>query len=165
MKPVLRSTMLDDQIIEYQRVLNKWNVLYLIWHATLMPFPTKKERPHVVTSCHGYAICVTGPQRRVQKGNAHYNGVIISAMASQITGVSIVYSTVCSGTDQRKNHCSASLAFVRGIHRSPVNSKHKGPVTRKCFQLMTSSYENAHRCTRSCQIIGLVCKCQRIYLM
>ena len=33
-------------------------------------------------------------------------------------------------TDQRKHQSSASLAFVRGIHRSPVNSPHKGPVAR-----------------------------------
>ena len=49
----------------------------------------------------------------------------------QITGVSIVYSTVCSDADQRKHQSSASLAFVRGIHRWPVNSPHKWPVTRK----------------------------------
>ena len=48
--------------------------------------------------------------------------VILSAVASQITGVSIVYSTVCSGVDKR----SSSLAFVRGIHRWPVNSLHNG---------------------------------------
>ena len=40
---------------------------------------------------------------------------------------------VYSGTDQRKHQSSASLAFVRGIHRSPVNSPHKWPVTRKMF--------------------------------
>ena len=44
-----------------------------------------------------------------------------------------VYSTVYSGADQRKYQSSASLAFVRGIHRWPVNSPHKGPVTRKMF--------------------------------
>ena len=37
------------------------------------------------------------------------------------------------GADQRKHQSSASLAFVRGIHRWPVNSQHKGPVTRKMF--------------------------------
>ena len=63
----------------------------------------------------------------------HYNDVIISETTSQITGVLIVYSTVCSGTDQRKYQSSASLAFVRGIHRWPVDSPHKGPVTRKMF--------------------------------
>ena len=59
--------------------------------------------------------------------------IIISAMASQITGVSIVYSTIKCGTDQRQHQSSASLAFVRGIHRRPVNSPHKRPVTRKLF--------------------------------
>ena len=67
----------------------------------------------------------------------HYNDVITSAMASQITGATIVYSTVCPGADQRNHQSSASLAIVSGIHRSPVNSPHKGPVTRKCFHLMT----------------------------
>ena len=61
----------------------------------------------------------------------NYSDVIMSAMASQITGVSIVYSTVCSGADQRKHQSSASLAFLRGIHWWPVNSPHKGPVKRK----------------------------------
>ena len=55
----------------------------------------------------------------------------MSAMASQITGVSIVCSTAGSGADQRKHQNSASLAFVRGIHRWTVNSPHKRPVTRK----------------------------------
>ena len=57
----------------------------------------------------------------------------MGAMASQITSLTIVYSTVYSGADQRKHQSSASLAFVRGIHRSPVNSPHKWPVTRKMF--------------------------------
>ena len=56
-------------------------------------------------------------------------------MASQITSLTIVYSTVYSGADQRKHQSSASLAFVRGIHRLPVNSPHKWPVTRKMFPL------------------------------
>ena len=63
----------------------------------------------------------------------HYNGAIMSVMASQITSASIVYSTVYSGADQRTHQSSAWLAFVRGIHRWPVNSPHKRPVTRKMF--------------------------------
>ena len=55
----------------------------------------------------------------------------MGTMASQITSLTIVYSAVYSGTDQRKHQSPASLAFVRGIHRGPVNSSHKGPVTRK----------------------------------
>ena len=65
--------------------------------------------------------------------DCHYNDVIMSAVASQIIIVSIVYSTVCSGADQRKHQSPAPLAFVRGIHRWPVNSPHKGPVTHKMF--------------------------------
>ena len=57
----------------------------------------------------------------------------MSAMASQITGVLIVYSIIYPGAAQRKHQSSASLAFVMGIHRWPVNSPHKGPVTRKTF--------------------------------
>ena len=55
----------------------------------------------------------------------------MNAMASQITILTIVYSTVYSVTNQRKYQSSASLAFVQGIHRWPVNSPHKGPLTRK----------------------------------
>ena len=55
----------------------------------------------------------------------------MGTMASQITSLTIVYSIVHSGTDQRKHQSSASLAIMRGIHRGPVNSPHKWPVTRK----------------------------------
>ena len=41
----------------------------------------------------------------------HYWDVIMSAIASQITSLTIVYSTVYSGTDQRKHQSSSSLAF------------------------------------------------------
>ena len=54
-------------------------------------------------------------------------------MASQITSLTIIYSTVYSDGDQRKHQSSALLAFVKGIHRWPVNPPHKGPVTWKMF--------------------------------
>ena len=60
----------------------------------------------------------------------HYCEVIMGAIASQITNLTIVYSIVYSDADQRKHQSSASLAFVRGIYRGPVNSPHKRPVTR-----------------------------------
>ena len=59
--------------------------------------------------------------------------VKISVMASQITSLMIVYSTVYSGADHKKHQSSPSLAFVWGIHRWPVNSQHQGPVTQKMF--------------------------------
>ena len=63
----------------------------------------------------------------------HYNDVIMGAIASQITSLTSVYSILYSDADQRKHQSSASLAFMRGIHRGPVNSPHKWPVTRKMF--------------------------------
>ena len=63
----------------------------------------------------------------------HYSDVIMGTIASQITSVSIVYLAISTGADQRKHQSSASLAFVRGIHRGPVNSPHKWPVMRKTF--------------------------------
>ena len=63
----------------------------------------------------------------------HYCDAIMGTVASQITSLTIVYTTVNSDADQSKHQSSASLAFVWGIHRGPVNSPHKWPVTRKMF--------------------------------
>ena len=63
----------------------------------------------------------------------HYGDIIMGTMASQTTSLAIVYLTVYSGADQIKHQSFASLAFVRRIHRGPVNSPHKWPVTRKMF--------------------------------
>ena len=72
----------------------------------------------------------------------HYNDVIMGKMASQITSLTIVYSTVYSDADQRKHQSSALLAICAGnspvtgefpAQMSPVNSPHKWPVTRKMF--------------------------------
>ena len=57
----------------------------------------------------------------------------MGAIASQIASLTIVYSTIYSDEDQRKHQSSASLAFVQGIPRGPVNSPHKWPVARKMF--------------------------------
>ena len=53
----------------------------------------------------------------------HYNDVIMGEIASRITSLTIVFSTVYSDADQRKHQSSAPLAFVRGIHRGPVNPR------------------------------------------
>ena len=75
----------------------------------------------------------------------HYNDVIMSAMASQITSHTIVYSTVYSGTDDRKHQSSASLTFVTGIPRT------KGQERGKCFHLMTShAVEFLNKCSSFC---------------
>ena len=72
--------------------------------------------------------CAMNQQERI-----HYTDVIMTTIASQITSLTVVYSIIYSDADQRKHQSSASLAFVRGIHRWPVNSPHKWPATRKGF--------------------------------
>ena len=84
-------------------------------------------------------------------------------VASQITSLTIVYSTVYSDTDQRKYQSSASLVFVRGIHRGPVNSPHKWPVTRKIFpfddvimiffKVNSLTLEQSYHCPKSSEAI------------
>ena len=73
-------------------------------------------------------------------GQEHLKGGVLLEFP-HITGVSIVYSTVCSGANQRKHQSSTSLTFMGGggggggggMHQWPMNSPHKGPVTRKLF--------------------------------
>ena len=71
------------------------------------------------------------PLQQARHHADHYGDVIMGSISSQITSLTIVYSTVYSDADQRKHQSSASLAFVWGIHRGPVNSPHKWTVTRK----------------------------------
>ena len=82
-------------------------------------------------SNNGFRRSVFIVERRDISKKPHYNDVIKSAMASQTTSLTIIYSSVYSGADQRNHWGLVSLAFVRRIHRWPVNSPHKGPVTRK----------------------------------
>ena len=88
----------------------------------------------------------------------HYCDVIMVTMASQITSLTIVYSTIYSGADQRKHQSSASLAFVRG----PVISPHKGPVTRKMFPFddVIMSHRQQRPLDRHRQDIDLKSKCR-----
>ena len=78
---------------------------------------------------HGYLTRATAITRTTIL--VHYYDVIMTTMASRLTSLMVVYSTVYSDADQSKHQSSASLAFVGGIHRGPVNSPHKWPVTRK----------------------------------
>ena len=85
-----------------------------------------------ITSQH-VCIWMDGEMAKINNITSHHSDVIMGTMASQIASLMIVYSTVYTGADQRKHQRSASLAFVRGIRRWPVNSPHKWPVTQKMF--------------------------------
>ena len=111
----------------------------LLWLVIIISFLTDSYYlfAHVFLGCcPSGGVIVWLPQRQwseVTTRDTNYSDVITSTMASQITSLTIIYSIVYSGADQRKHESSASLAFVRGFHRWPVNSPHKGPETRKMF--------------------------------
>ena len=88
---------------------------------------------HAVSSSHFvHHTSPTAPE--LELAGSHYNDIIMSTMVSQILGLAIVYLTVHSCGDQKRKHkSSASLTFRRGIHPWPVNSQHKGTVTRRVF--------------------------------
>ena len=86
------------------------------WPDSIKPLPESMLTHHQLSFVH-----------------SHYDDVIMTMLASQITSLTVVYSIVYSGVNQRKHQSSASLAFVREIHRGPVNFPHKWPVTRKMF--------------------------------
>ena len=90
------------------------------------PWTCDKSHNPLFTQCSGLIV-------NLDIKCVHYGDVIMGAIASQITSLMIVYSTVYSDADQRYHQSSASLAFVRGIHRGPVNSPQKWLVTRKMF--------------------------------
>ena len=71
--------------------------------------------------------------------SSHYCDAIMGTVASQITSLTIVYTTVYSDPDQSKHQSSASLAFVWGIHRDRWIPRTKVQLRGKCFHLMTSS--------------------------
>ena len=85
-------------------------------------------------------LILRGCLRCLQVLLAHYDAVIMTTISSQITSLTVVYSTVYSDADQRKHQSSASLAFVWGIHRDRWIPRTKGQLRGKCFHLMTSSW-------------------------
>ena len=96
-------------------------------------FPTARRNSYTSHGCRWvdvYKVCCV---RYFVRNLLHYSDVIMTTMTSQITSLTAVYSIVYSDADHRKHQSSASLAFERGIHRGPVNSPHKWPVTRKIF--------------------------------
>ena len=78
----------------------------------------------------------------------HYSDVIMGAMVSQITSLTIVCLTVYSGVDQRKHQSSASPAFVWGIHRSRMNSPRIWPVTWKMLPFDDVIMASCSRCVQ-----------------
>ena len=132
--------------------LHCWHQHVGVYNTVCQPQTHRKLKSREISFCNARSSCPIVSQFCTEHDSitallcAHYNDVIMGSMAPQITSFTIVYLDVYSGLDQRKHQSCASLAYVRWIHRWPVNSPHKWPVTRKCFHLMTSSlkFQNTH---------------------
>ena len=75
------------------------------------------------------------PFQELSLTNLHYNDVIMTTIASQITSLAVVYSTVYSDADKKKPSKLHVTGLCVGNSPWPVNSPHKGPVTRKMFPI------------------------------
>ena len=76
--------------------------------------------------------------RDIQK--AHYCDVIMGAMASQITSLTIVYSAVYLGSDQRNHQSSTSGPLCGEFTDHRWIPRTVGQWRGKCLLLMTSSW-------------------------
>ena len=100
-----------------------WRTPFDQFAQTLMKFVTENDTPFWLAAV----------------GGTHYDDVIMGAIASLITSITSVCSTVYSDADQKIHQSSASLAFVWGLHRDLWIPRTKGQLRGKCFHLMTSS--------------------------
>ena len=115
----------------------------------------------LATSVAIQAVQVVVPTVFTELPACHYDDVIMGTIASQITSLTIVCTTIYSDADQRKYQSSAPLVFVRRIHQRPVNSPHKWPVTRTMFPfddviMPIQAYfgDIQHRCLRCRRLVG-----------
>ena len=139
-----------------RRHCNETNQASVIWKIVSVVVVVRRRHAMLMCGCVSIFFSLQSfsfiSARHKGYRQAHHSDVIIGAIASQITSILIVCSTVSSGADQRKHQSSVSLAFVRGIQRWPVNSPHKEPVTRKMFPfddaIMISSQRPASRPVR-----------------
>ena len=132
---------LQSESLQNKSLTCDYTSSYIISREYFMMLPVsvsltkrKATEQRLVDYRSGFEFIITPPVSlwvSWRKNCIHYNDIIMRAVASQITSVSIVYSTIGSGTNERKHQRSASLAFIREIHRWPVNSPHVRPVTRK----------------------------------
>ena len=124
----------DIPQLHFNHVFNILNTMRGIVHMIHLIFTFNYKMFGCVWRYIGYTISI------YSSSVIHYIDVIMTTMASQITSLTVVYSTVYSDADQRKHQSSASLAFVWGIQRDRWIPRTKGRWRGKCFHLMTSSW-------------------------
>ena len=130
----------------------------MIWHWTIMEnimkeiitgvswllalrYPVRIDPHMTLHTSHSHYISYTNGNYKggVSIAN-HYDDVIMSAMASQITSLTIVYSTVYLGTAERKHQAPRHWPLCREFTGDRWIPRTNGQWRGKCFNLMASSY-------------------------
>ena len=111
---ILFSRLYASSVCIYLRFMLNNDLVHLLFILNLLP--NKEFENEKILYCPNWPQ-ITELESPVLPLRYHYIDVIMTTMASQITSLTVVYLIVYSGADQRKHHSSASLAFVRGIHR------------------------------------------------
>ena len=146
-----KSTLVRDKFKSYKwkpwliTKMQRCRLLFIVkWYLTLESFLF--ESSHYISSLY-QSVKLKQQIYRQSRGEPipHYIDVIVTAIAYQITSLTVVYSTVYSDADRRKHQSSASLAFVWGIYRDRWIPRTKGQLRGKVFHLMTSSWAVASR--------------------
>ena len=125
------TTNLPNKKLQIKQKNSLWLLAFLIWVTQI---------PHIPKKAHAFLKCFMLIPWISYDRNKHYIDVIMSTMASQITGLMAIYLTVCSDVYQRKHQSSTSPAFMQGIHWDRWIPRTKGQLSGKCFHLMTSSW-------------------------
>ena len=134
--------MKSDPFLKYVDYLIQAYIFLKVQQCRL--FTKLKEVVSTITSTindHYPVICVMLWYSKVMR---HYSDVIMTTIASQITSLTVVYSTIYSDADQRKQQSSASLDFMWGIHRDRWIPRTNGQLRGKCFHLITSSCDTGN---------------------
>ena len=117
----------------HRRVIKRYCMHFSTWEKMDFSIATWLDKLFILSSLFRLTETKTISKPQIAQPKAHYDDVIMTMLASQISSLPVVCSIVYSDVNQRKHQSSASLAFVREIHRGPVNFPHKWPVTRKMF--------------------------------
>ena len=116
--PMYSAAELRDFVTEFLELLYGFNPMNVMDKYETSEF-TSENPCGMMTSSHANA-------------SFHYNDVIMSALVSQITSPTILYSTVYARRRSKKTpKLRVTGLCVCVIHRRPVNSPLKGPITRK----------------------------------
>ena len=109
------------------------NILNLSWEISRILFQYEHNDMHYEGKIIARPSQLYNGSSCAGKTSSQYIDVIMTTMASQITSLTVVNSTVLFRHRSKKTSKLRVTGLCAGNSSGPVNSPHKGPVTRKMF--------------------------------